>query len=336
MMSALKLRRSAITAAATAAILCSCTREGRTEAARDQFAEYSVRAGEAQAALNAGDSQRTQVLGDEAKSLLARSLAAFEESGIETSNAPQDLATYGDILTRMGDVDLAANAYRRAAELAPQSPTLWLNLGRALRATGPKYWEEALVAMRSCIRLTNDPALVAAAHEDAGDLLLRMNLASLAEQDFREVLSSIPNSPRAKIGLAATLIHRGRVREGMAEIEALGPLSPDSTGIAMEYVGRAVQDFFDAQLFVPDTAADHLALAKALALSGRRGECALAAERAAALDSNNIVTWNLLGSVSRDAGDLIRARTAFTKSLELDPGQKRTREALDALNAAAP
>ncbi|MEK7794844.1 MAG: tetratricopeptide repeat protein [Candidatus Hydrogenedentota bacterium] len=336
MISAHDVRRSAFAAAVTAAHLCSCAREDLTKTARDLFAACSARTTDVQAALDVGDSQRAQALGDEAKSLLARSRAAFEGSGIKTSDVPQDLATYGDILTRMGDVDLAANVYRRAAERAPQSPTLWLNLGRALRATGPKYWEEALVAMRSCIRLTNDPALVAAAHEDAGDLLLLMNHASLAEQDFREALSFVPNAPRAKIGLAASLIHRGRVREGMTEIEALGPLSPESTGIAMEYVSRAVQDFFDAQLYVPDTAADHLALAKALVLAGRRGECALAVERAAALDPDNTIAWNLLGSVSREAGDIVRARTAFTKSLELDPDQSRTREALDALNAAAP
>jgi Flp pilus assembly protein TadD len=122
----------------------------------------------------------------------------------------------------------------------------------------------------------------------------------------------------------------------MAEIEALGALSPESTGMAMEYVGGAVRDFFDSQLFVPDTAPDHLALAKALVLAGRRSECALAAERAVALDSTSIVGWNLLGSVSRDAGDTVRARTAFTRSLELDPSQTRTREALEALNAVAP
>jgi Flp pilus assembly protein TadD len=88
------------------------------------------------------------------------------------------------------------------------------------------------------------------------------------------------------------------------------------------------------RVIVPDTAAAQRGLAKICVRLGFLQEGRLAIERAVHLEDTDVFSWNLLGSLSRQAGELERARVAFTRSLELEPDQPRTKQALEELGAA--
>ncbi len=297
-------------------------------AAFDRYREALTAVGEA---MGRGDQAAVAAAESTAQQFLIQARREYELHRADNSRKPDVLAGYADVLQQMRDYDLAAKFYRAAAGYSPESPTLWLNLGMSLGHMGSSYRPEAVAALQRCVGMDGPPQLRGQAFIELGDLYRDMGIAPVAADYYRDARTLVPDSLEPPIALAAMELRQGRVTEAAQAIEALGNLPPDASGRLREHLGAALTHFEDRRLSFEDTAAAHLAYAKLLFLGGRYQDCPGPLERSAALDGNNAIAWNLLGSISRQLGNEQRAREAFARSLEINPDQPRTREALDAL-----
>ena len=162
-----------------------------------------------------------------------------------------------------------------------------------------------------------------------------MGLRQFAASYYKQACTAAPDALQPKVALAALKIRDGLILEASADLDALGTIPPGSMLMVQQNLGAALTDFRDRRLWFSDTGANHLAYTKLLLRAGRNAESLQPLERALELDGGNFVPWNLLGSLSRELGNYARAREAFTKSLELNPDQPRTEEALRTIDELA-
>lgn len=306
------------------------------EQAREKKEQAVRELGAMNAARLKGDQAAFEAHQTEAKRLLREAKALYEGGGAETSRDPEVLAEYGAFLLEMGDVDLAAKTYRRAVGLSPNDAGLWLRLGTSLSNLDESKAIEAKEAFERCLALDRTTPVAAQAYAELGGLYRGMGLFDLAKECFEASHAIAPDSVETRIALAALKVREGRIREGADGLDALGMIGSEHGALLQGLLVSALKDFDAARLWIPDMAEDHLAYAKLLLRAGRTPECLFAIERSLDLDERNYVVWNLLGSVSRQMGDMERARTAFRRSLALEAEQPRTRSALEALAEPQP
>ncbi|MBI5092373.1 MAG: tetratricopeptide repeat protein [Candidatus Hydrogenedentes bacterium] len=269
-----------------------------------------------------------------AQSALNEARALYDAAKKSLGKDTTTLLEYAEVLRYGGDHDLAAEILKRVTRLAPDNADAWLQLGDALSRCGPTRARDAESALRKAISLATAPVDVARAHAALGGWYRREGLYDLARENLDKAAQTDPANAGAKIGLAALNAREGRVREAEDLLNGLGAVAPEAGQLMESALKDALDDFQRSRRLIPDTAADHLAYAKLLFRAGRIQETAGPLERSVKLDPNNVVAWNLLGSVSRYLNDTARAREAFTRSLALRPDDVKTQEALKELDAA--
>ena len=187
----------------------------------------------------------------------------------------------------LGELELAEAHYRESLAIKPQ-PAVYSDLGFVLERQGMP--DEAADLYRKAIEL--DPESSAAHYNLAASLARRGEFAG-AEEHFRAVLESGPNAP-ASTGLGFVLSQQGRVPESIEILEAAIAETPEhpaphgqlarilvSEGRLAE-AEKHYRRFVDAQ----PTAAAHRELSEILARLGRQDEARQEAARARALEGS--------------------------------------------------
>lgn len=301
--------------------------------ARRRADQYRAQMDLANTAYAQGDAAAVQAHQEKAAAALRDAIHHYQAGGVNDAQDAAALGSYAELLGLHGDYDLAAQAVRAAIALEPADASLWLSLAANLSRLGTKEEPPAKAAFERSLELDESLPTLLRAHAGLADLYMRAGLFDLARDHFEEAAAAAPEEVSLKIALAALDIRVGRVRQGSDALDALGMLSQNHLTLMRELLGDSLRDFNRDRLWIPDTAEDHLAYAKLMMRTDNIEECLHALERSSALDDGNFITWNLLGSLSRQVGNTERAREAFRRSLRLKPDQPRTKEALSALDA---
>ena len=307
---------------------CRAPDIGEAEEAFAQFTSDRDAAVHAHARGDGDAAQRHQVKAAEA---LARARALFAKTAAARPDDVDVLRKCATVLSQCGDTDLAAEAFEHAVTLAPDDAGLWLGLGQALSTLGHGRAAEAVEALRHALDAGADSAATANALASLGAVYRREGLHDLARQSYAKALEAGEDNVAAKLGLAGYKLRDGDVRACSDDLDALQPLAPEYAMQLPGLLADALEGFEDARRWFPDTAGNHMAFAKLLVRASRLSEGLAAAERAAVLDASDYITWNFVGGIARQLGDVDRARRAYERSLELKPDQPRTLEALEAL-----
>ena len=185
----------------------------------------------------------------------------------------------------------AAEAFRRAIELAPHIAVPHYELGRALAAQGRDA--EAATELNRAIEL--DPAS-ADARDELGALLVRRGAFADAEARFREANTIDPSRPTTLANLGAVALRQGRADE------------------AVSWFGKAIERS-------PGTATYHYDLALAEIERGRQDDAVKELQEAIRLDPKLAAAYDDLGVILAQRGDLAGAEARFQESVRLDPAR---------------
>ena len=199
------------------------------------------------------------------------------------------LQLVGIIHHHLGNLDLSAEALRKALTLQPQNPWTQSNLAAVLVELG-KY-EEAVEHGRLATELApNDPN----AWNNFANALKEARVYDEAIAAYRNALAIFGNHPEVLCNLADTFEQMGQFDDAESLYKKAIAASPDSV-----------------------RAYNQLGL-----LFRNRGRFELAREileRGIQQQSNDYDLWNNLGVIYKDLGDWESARNCFQKAVKIDP-----------------
>lgn len=137
---------------------------------------------------------------------------------------------YVDLTGERGDPfwQAAVEAYRTAEAAEPDSPNVWISLGR-VHGRRAESREEGLVATDRALRLDpRNPDYLGL----RGQILLDLDRHEEAETAFRQALEIRPGLPRLLLGRAEALCALGRGDEAEAALETAVAADPAAAGAA--------------------------------------------------------------------------------------------------------
>ena len=211
--------------------------------------------------------------------------------------APKQTAE-ADGLVRLGQKHLAAREYEqavapllRAAQLVPDSPSIFADLGRACLST--RRLPEAIHCLRRSIALRPD---FAATHHDLGLALERAGDIEAALAAHRRAIELDPKLAPAHGRVGDLLMGRGKRDDAAAAYERAAAASRDTT------LGRLCE-------------------AKALILRERPVEAQQRLRALIARDASSAEAHLVLGLVLNEAGSFDAAAASFERSIALSPLQ---------------
>ena len=170
----------------------------------------------------------------------------------------------------------AADQFREAVRIQPDSPEAHANLGNALDALGKG--DEARSEYAAALRI--DPGF-AGAHYNMGLSLLRAGLVDNAAAEFRAALASDPGHAQARNSLGLALARSGKLPEAMEQyrlslkLDSGLPEAHLNLGNALFRLGsldEAVGEYREALRLYPGYSGAHSNLAQALEGLGREKE----------------------------------------------------------------
>lgn len=261
-------------------------------------------------------------------------------------------------LMRGGDAAGALPELERAVDLDPGNPEFLKDLGNARKALGQ------IEAAAECYRRSLDRAPdYTAARYNLGLTLRELNRLEEAESQFRRIHEQDPGDVDSLFNLADVLSARSRFEESARMYRAALDLAPDNPYLCLEYakvqrrvpgqleaslesLGRCLAikpDFADAHNALanifqdegrldeaithyrsalkssPHDAPMHVNLGNALARKGRLDEAVRCHREAARLDPNLADAHLNLGSLHGLNGDYVEAQRCFDAVLRLQP-----------------
>ncbi len=155
------------------------------------------------------------------KDLLTR---IAEETGHKGGAGGRALLRLATVQSMTGDPDGAAKLLKEAAELLPDEPAVFYNLGNIYLLMGVQKTEAARDALSEALRI--DPEHLMARIQLA-EVFRRGAFFDQAERELRRALGSHPGHPRALRELGAVLVSRGRTVEAIATLEQALAARPD-------------------------------------------------------------------------------------------------------------
>ena len=287
----------------------------------------------------AADAETTNRVQKEAVDKLREAQRLLERGGARTTSDAELAYAYGDLLVRLGDLDLAAGTLKNAFELAPENPDYALGYGTVLVQLGDEHAADAIEALRAVIALAPDSNKAASAYGQLAEIYRHAGIYELTLESAEQALAIDPEHSGSKFLKAVCLVRQGRFLEANTLMDEVAMKAPALAGDDHGRLYDAVRDFERRNLWVANTAEEHAAYGKMLIRVNRIPDSIDSLRHAVRLNPNDVVTWNLLGSVYRQANRIEDARDAFERSLATDPNQDRTREVLEQLPpapAAAP
>jgi tetratricopeptide (TPR) repeat protein len=259
----------------------------------------------------------------------------FLSARADQSDDPEVLIEFAQLCERLGDSDLAGEAYLRAANLRADDANLWYRAGRCFVDAGGRYLARAAGPLARAEELARTkPGSVSQAEIEAarGDVSWKSDAYDIAGTRYAAALAADPVNPRGLMGTAKVAIARGAPTEAEA---ALIELQKSGAAVDPAMVELRLREAYlayrRARPPLPEDPAAYRALAGIAVRVGFLDEARAATEYALRLKPDDVFSLNMAGSLAHRAGDIERARQAFTRSLELQPDQPRTREALAAL-----
>ncbi|MCP4641550.1 MAG: tetratricopeptide repeat protein [bacterium] len=283
-----------------------------------------------------GDAEAMQRYQSEATRLFDEAAVDYEAALTKNPDSAEAACGYAALLIQRGDADLAVEALDRAVVKNPDSGAVWLTLGQAHGAWGPKHAGDAEKALRRAIALEPESKVGKSALATLGAQYWEQGLYAFSRKAFERLLAMEPENTGGRIALAALDFREGNVASAASALDSLKKVSPEQAAIIDRFLNEARTRFEATRRSFPDTAEAHLAYAKLLIRTNQLPQSVAPLQRAVHLDPGNHVTWNLLGSVLGALGKSDKAREAFERSLEITPDQPRTRQALEGLKKATP
>lgn len=302
----------------------------RARAAMAAYATATEASGEAQ---NRNDTAGFAKHQEAAQAALDEACRQFAAAGADSSDDMEILRDYAKALMLNGDYDLAAAALTRLTENEPDDAEGWFQLGQAFVALGGDRADEAARALRTAFERASEAGMRADVCTVLGRLYVQQGLYALGREQFEKALTLQPGHAGAVIALAGEQVRAGQVTEASAALDGLGMTQAQYGAQIQSAVAQGLQGFADAKRWFSDTGANHTAYARLLFRAGRYPEALDAAERAAVLAPEDYAVLNFIGDLAGQLGKKDRARAAYTRSLEINPDQPRTREGLDRLRA---
>jgi protein O-GlcNAc transferase len=165
----------------------------------------------------------------------------------------------------------------------------------------------------------------------AGQAALAQRDLVAAQADFEQVVHLAPSAGQGHSALGAVLVSRGRLQEGIRELEAALAIKKTDTiaqmNLAMAYEQaaeptRAIPLFHALETDAPQQAQTPAALAayaRCLAAVGKPELAAAKMAAAAKADPDNAQLWDELGSIHAQQRAWPQARQEFTNALRLKP-----------------
>ncbi len=292
---------------------------------------YDAAMRDAAAAWQQGDAASARRHRGAAAKALEEAILVFDEAGAAGSDDPELLRSYAALRNLAGDYDLAAEALERAVSLKPDDARLRVELGRNLARIGPGRRQDAFDVLRRVVESGPDTPEAATAHHELGLLYLEERLPEFAREHLEHAKRLDPANARVGLALAALQARDGDVAGAWARIRELGAgvMEHDAELRMLLRVTLADSDRLGRSF--PDTAENHAAYARLLYQAARIPEAVTAAHRATVLNPRDADTWKFLGDVQGQLGNLPQARTAYEKSLEVNPDQPLVRQRLERL-----
>lgn len=199
------------------------------------------------------------------------------------------LSLHGSACTESGQLARAADSFRQAAALAPQSPELQFNLAVTLGRLGQR--DAAIAAYQRALKLKPGFAV---AHYNLGTALKDAGRLDEAAASLERAIALAPRELAAHANLGAVRQAQGRLDDAVACYRAALAIAPSARG--------------------------HLSLASALRAQGRLAEAQAELERAVALEPGYADAHNNLGETLWDQGQVDAALACWRRALELAPG----------------
>jgi tetratricopeptide (TPR) repeat protein len=200
----------------------------------------------------------------------------------------------GDAVRRLGQNDMARDAYARAIALRPGDPAIWFAL--AILLTQMRLLDPAIHAFRNGLR--HDPSQFEA-HTNLALLHFLKGDNDAALADLVGALRLAPENLRALVLAARVQQRRARLPEAEALCRRVLALDPDH-GAARLVLGRVLFE------------------------SGRLPEARAVLDSLAASAPDDAEVWHELGVVLMALGHLDAAREAFETALRANPGLHAT------------
>ncbi len=301
------------------------------EQAREKAAEAQKEQRAVGQALSQGNRDSAEQYREDAERHLRQAEGLYQQHLAESPHDIEALVQYAGFQGLKGDTDLAVETLRRAIVIDRENPATLLALGQQLSILGGKHCGEAERTLRRVTALESGSHNAASAWATLGTHYWRLHLYDLSREAFEETRAILPDNPGTLIGIIAQDVREGKMKTASDALDALGQADPQLMSAADPFVREALAEFDRTRRWFPDTAENHLAYARLLVRAGRISESLLPLERTAKLDPENAITFNLLGSVYRGVNMPDRARKAFQRSLEINPNQPRTQDAINAL-----
>ncbi len=333
------LRRVVVRLAVAGTLCCAgCSATDRlTEARRYADAATNLMR-EAQELFQQGQADAANRTAENAQESMRLARDAYLAAKADRSRDVDLLIEFAELTERLEDSDLAGEAYARAAEIDGARPDLWYKAARNFVEARGRYLDLVMETLAKAeAASTGAAAPVPRADIEAvrGDVFLALGLPEDAAPHYEASLAENAQQPRARIGIAGAALQLGDVERSAALVDSFAQPTPAEAVLLDRTLRGSYMAFRRDRVIVPETAASQRALAKICVRLGFVQESLLAVESAVRLDPADVYSWNMLGSLSAQAGDTQRAREAFTQSLTLAPDQPRTKQALDELGGAA-
>lgn len=313
-----------ITQAAIAALSDAATAQARldeAEKAREESARAAAR----------GDFESARDNADRSRALVAEARSLYESMNAAESSDVVTLRGYARALSAEKDYDLAELALVRAVSIDPEEAELWLELAEAQASLGGPARERAIRSYSKAARFRPEGDANARAYAALGTVFLEMGLYDLAFENVSKALELNSDLAEAIVAMVALETRVGNMEKAAQALDEFQDVPPEFVPRLRQYLDAALRDFEDSRRWIPDTAESHFAYAKLLIRVDRLTDSYWPLLRTIRLDDQNFVAFNMMGSVLRAMKRLRGAREAFTRSLEVNPDQPRTREALQEL-----
>jgi tetratricopeptide (TPR) repeat protein len=208
---------------------------------------------------------------------------------------------------RLGRADLAVEALRQAAKLAPSEEEVWLNLTRELMELS--RFADAISATQEGVA-SNPESYALRLRLGAGQLAAGRYAA--AEDIFRALVVAGDPLPTSYIGLAQVLLRQGRAEEAASVLETgqqkIGAnfLLSYFLGLSLDRAGKrldAFAAFREAVRLNPKSAEAHLGIGKTELALGRAKDAIAELQETLRLSPGDIRAQRLLTQAYRRAGD---------------------------------
>ncbi len=244
----------------------------------------------------------------------------------------------GLVLAQNGDDEKATAEFREAVRIRPNYADALANLGASLMLSDV---EQAIGELEKAVAL--DPTLIKVQFNLAEAYGNSPSHGSAKQiEQLRKIISIAPDFARAHLSLGKALLHEGKVADAVAELRDATRLEPTSgeahyqLGLALARRGQQEEGAAEVKKGRELSSADERNQNAELDISegrtalqkGELQEAEAKFRHAIKLQPNSPAPQHFLGVTLEKEGDTEGAIAAYQKAVELNPGDRNSRESI--------